>query len=420
MTTASKVSPRVASLTVVERLRESGYQALWAGGCVRDLLLGKEPKDYDVATNATPRQVRGLFRRTVAVGESFGVVIVIDPSGQDTEVATFRTDDQYVDGRRPVSVQFSTPQMDAQRRDFTINGMFLDPITDEILDYVEGKRDLDLRLLRAIGEPRQRFSEDKLRLLRAARFASTLGFDIEPETEEAAIAMADQIVVVSAERIKVELENMLTAPSRRDALKQLQKLGLLLPIFGELASGILETSAWDLTARVLGSLGERISFSLALAGLLASRPDTTAAADAESLCLALKCSNEERERAVWLVKHRHDLDDAPSRPLSFLKRLWAQPGAEELLLYSEALAKALTGKSEGVPYCRALLGDLADDEIRPPPLVNGNDLISAGLKPGPRFQTLLERIRDAQLDGEVTTHEQALALLKKIVEEKVS
>ena len=206
---------RAFAFEVVDRLQRAGHRALWAGGCVRDLLMDREPSDYDVATDATPDRVMGLFRRTIPVGVSFGVVRVLGPrEAGAVEVATFRSDGRYDDGRRPQSVTFGTPEADARRRDFTINGMFLDPVRDEILDLVGGKKDLEARVLRAIGDPIERFAEDKLRLLRAVRFAARLGFELEQSTKAAIASMAGEVRVVSAERIAEELRKMLVHPSR--------------------------------------------------------------------------------------------------------------------------------------------------------------------------------------------------------------
>ncbi|MFO0947633.1 MAG: hypothetical protein U1D30_17195 [Planctomycetota bacterium] len=294
--------------------------------------------------------------------------------------------------------------------------MFLDPISNEVLDFVGGRQDLEKRVLRAIGEPQRRFAEDKLRLLRAARFASTLGFEIDPATEQAALSMADQIVVVSPERIKAELENMFTASTRRDALRQLRNLGLFSPLFPELADRLSEKSLWSFTEKVFELLGNRTTFPSSIAGLLASWPEDSASALAEALCLRLRCSNEERQRAVWLVSRRTDLDHARGRSLAFLKRLWAHPDSMELLRYVESISRASGGNADDVEYCRSILGNLTDEEIAPTPLINGNDLIASGLKPGPRFQSLLEQIRDAQLNGEIRSRDEAIVLLKKFAD----
>ncbi len=238
MTTSSP--QREFAIEIVRKLRAAGYEALMAGGCVRDLLLGREPQDYDVATTARPEQVRTLFghRRTLAVGASFGVIVVLPPRGNDAgqvEVATFRTEGPYLDGRRPESVAFCTPEEDAQRRDFTINGMFYDPIETRVLDFVEGEADLAARVIRAIGDPHDRMREDKLRMLRAVRFTATLDFELDEVTAAAVREMADQITVVSAERIAQELRRMLVDAHRRRAVELCDDVGLLAVILPELA-----------------------------------------------------------------------------------------------------------------------------------------------------------------------------------------
>src|SRR5581483_10047645 len=235
MTTPGReLTEREFAVEVVRRLREAGHQALWAGGCVRDELLGLVPKDYDVATDATPEQVRRLFRRTVAVGAAFGVVQVLGPRPLSVEVATFRSDVSYSDGRRPDRVVFSSPREDAERRDFTINGMFFDPIENRLIDYVGGRQDLQARILRAIGDPLTRFGEDKLRMLRGVRMATRFGLTIDPATADAIRAMADQITIVSAERIADELRKLLVDPHRARGMNLMYDVGLVGPILPEL------------------------------------------------------------------------------------------------------------------------------------------------------------------------------------------
>lgn len=391
---------------VVARLRDAGHQALWAGGCVRDIVLGTEPSDYDVATSARPDQVMPLFRRTVPVGLSFGVVRVLGPAGaREVEVATFRTDGRYLDGRRPESVTFGTPEEDAARRDFTINGMFLDPLKEEVLDFVGGQADLQARLVRAIGDPFERFGEDKLRLLRAVRFAARFGFAIEARTRSAIMAMADAVQVVAVERIAQELRKMLEHERRSDAIGTAFETGLMTAVVPAL--GGLDAEARCEALRVLEHLGERPGFPLALAALLRS----LGASVVDEIGRGLKLSNEERERTVWLVEHQDALERPEELRLSRLKRLLAAPGSGDLLALGRAVALAGAGNLAGVTYCEAYRRDQPDGPLDPPALVSGADLIAAGLKPGPRFKALLESVRVMQLEGALTDREAALTWL---------
>jgi poly(A) polymerase len=422
---------------VVYRLRQAGFQALWAGGCVRDILLGLEPADYDVATDATPEQVmRGLPFRSLAIGVSFGVVRVRHPrrSGIEVEVATFRSDLAYVDGRRPTGVVFSSPELDAARRDFTINGMFMDPEGRRVIDYVGGRADLDAGVLRAIGDPAARFREDKLRLLRALRFAARFDLRIEPETLSALEAMAAEVVVVSPERIAQELRRMLVHRNRALAMNMAMDYGLIAAVLPPLAGekGLFEDKPgqprgdlWEHTLRVLDLLPENPSFALAFAALLhdvgkplarsmpsdrASRDDDEKAGGriADELCRGLKLSNAERERVVWLVVHHRDLRDAGALRESKLKRILAEPGVGELLALHRADALASTGDAKHVDFCEDYLRTEPSGPINPPPLLTGHDLVQHGLKPGAQFATILERVRDAQLEGRIASKGEAL------------
>ena len=405
MTTSSP--PREFAVEIVRKLRAAGHTALLAGGCVRDLLLGREPKDYDVATTARPEQVRDLFghRRTLAVGASFGVIVVVPPrdsgAGQ-VEVATFRTEGPYQDGRRPESVAFCTPEEDAQRRDFTINGMFYDPIEARVLDFVGGEVDLAARVLRAIGDPHARMREDKLRLLRAVRFTATLDFTLDETTAAAVREMASEIVVVSHERIAQELRRMLIDSHRRRAVELCADVGLLsviLPESSELAN--------DEPTLAMLSLLDVPSFELAFSALLHS---LTTKPTVHDVCRRLKLSNDETDRIVWLVAHQDDLADAPSQTLARLKRTLAHPYHDDLIALLRVKRLAHAADMQPVLFCDEYLTRTPLSVIDPPPLITGDDLKSLGLKPGPEFKTLLDAIRDAQLNGEITTHEQALAL----------
>ena len=437
MKPAHELTEREFAVGVVRRLREAGHQALWAGGCVRDELLGLVPKDYDVATDATPEQVRRLFRRTVAVGAAFGVIEVLGPRPLSVEVATFRSDVSYSDGRHPDRVVFSSPREDAERRDFTINGMFFDPIENTLIDYVGGQADLQARVLRAIGEPARRFTEDKLRMLRGVRIATRFGLSIDPATADATRAMARQITVVSAERIAEELRKLLVDPRRARGVNLMYELGLVEPILPELLpmkglpQGLPSAPAgdlWDHVMAVLDRLGGGASFPLAFAALLhdVGKPRVVARTAerytfyhhehvgrrvAADICLRLKTSNEERERVEWLVeKHQYLADARQMRPAK-LKPVLIHPGIEELLRLHEADALSSGRGLEHVDYCRQLLAQSAPEELNPPPLLTGDDLKRHGLEPGPQFKRLLDAVREAQLDGTITTKDQALALV---------
>ncbi len=424
MTTTS--DPRRAFATdVVARLQGAGFRALWAGGCVRDLILGEEPADFDVATDATPEQVSGLFRRTVLVGVSYGVVRVQGPPrAGEVEVATFRSDGAYLDGRRPESVTFSTPEADAARRDFTINGMFLNPIDGELLDFVGGRADLDAKVLRAIGDPAERFAEDKLRLLRAARFASRFGLNVDPATRAAIVAMAGEVTVVAAERIAQELRKMLVHPSRAVGMALAADLGLVAAILPDLealrgrASGEAGRDVpdpWHHTLAVLDALPSGLSFPLAFAALLleAGEGPGEASRVADRVARGLKLANAERERAVWLVAHHREPAGARSLRVSSRKRLLAQAGVGELLTLARAEAIASGKTADAVEDCETYRRTEPEGPMSPPPLLNGHDLSALGLRPGPGFKTLLDEVYDAQLDGDVRDKTEALEWVKQ-------
>jgi poly(A) polymerase len=437
MSTPTPEDLREFATQVVFRLRAAGHEALWAGGCVRDISLGLRPTDYDVATDARPEQVMELFRkRTVPVGESFGVVRVRGPhgSGLEVEVATFRSDGAYIDGRRPESVSFSSPRLDAERRDFTINGMFFDPESGTVIDYVGGQADLQDRVLRAIGDPSARFREDKLRLLRAARFAARFGLTFDPATRAALDAMAGEVSVVAAERIAQELRRMLVHESRARAMDLMMQTNLMAAVLPPVVAmkGIFqgkqvqpEGDLWDHVLLVLELLPAAPSFSLAFAALLhdVGKPATKAFHNgrysfhnheqvgreiADALCRRLKLSNSERERVTWLVGLHQYLGDAKRLREAKLKRILAMPGIGELLALHRADALASTGDTSQVEYCEYYLRNEPTGPIDPPPLISGHDLARHGLKPGPQFKVILEAVREAQLDALVGSKREAL------------
>jgi poly(A) polymerase len=441
------MTEREFALDVVKRLRGAGYQALWAGGCVRDELLGLTPNDYDVATDARPEEVRKLFRRTVPVGMSFGVVRVLGPRTPagtlEIEVATFRTDVSYTDGRHPDAVEFSTPQEDAQRRDFTLNGMFYDPLEERVIDYVGGREDLQAKVLRAIGDAAQRFAEDKLRMLRAVRIATRFDLSIEAATYTAIRAMADQLGVVSAERIADELRKLLVHPRRARGVGLLLDLGLAGGILPEVVAmkGLPQGppsaptgDLWDHVLRVLDLLGPAVSFELAFAALLhdVGKPRTVGRTPerytfyyhehvgkrlAEEIADRLRLSNAERERIAWLVEKHQVLCEARQMRTSKLKPLLAHPHIRELLALHRADALASGRSTDHVDYCEFLLREWPEEVLNPPPVITGHDLTKHGVEPGPVFKKLLDAVREAQLEGVLTTKKQALELVDRLLKE---
>jgi poly(A) polymerase len=395
---------REFAVDVVRRLRTAGHVAYWAGGCVRDRLLGKTPKDYDVATDARPDQVRSLFgpRKTIPVGESFGVIIVTGPkTASPIEVATFRSEGEYRDGRRPESVTFSTPQEDAQRRDFTINGMFFDPIDDRVLDFVGGQSDLEQGVIRAIGNPLHRMTEDKLRLLRTVRFATTLKFAIDPDTAAAVRTMASQLGVVSVERIAQELRKILIDSERVIGIRLCRELGLMDSILPELGS--TEDAA---TLAVLERL-EGPSFSLALAVLLRSLSDRENSSSPIDACRRLKLSNDETDAVRWLHANAETLAGIDLLSDAALKRLMAHPQFDQLLRCLDAQAGIDATHRAALDTFRQRTAPWTASDIDPPQLLNGNDLIRLGMRPGPMMKSMLIAIRDAQLNGALRTADEA-------------
>jgi tRNA nucleotidyltransferase/poly(A) polymerase len=440
------------AVQIVRRLRERGFEAFWAGGCVRDHLLGRVAKDFDVATSAKPDEIRELFgrRRTIAVGAAFGVIAVLGPPGAgQVEVTTFRRDSTYLDGRHPEHVTFTNAAEDAARRDFTINGLFYDPEAREVIDYVGGQLDLEAGIIRAIGEPRARFIEDKLRLLRAVRFATTFDFRLDPATAAAVREMAPEIAVVSAERIAQELRRMLVVPSRARGIELLRETELLptvlpelLPLVGlaveseETANAaphsdskrVLPVDRWRATLAVLDRLIEP-EFPLALAALLhqigwpavsgeaaddVSRdPQGAGAALTRAIGRRLRLSNREIDLATWLVREQSSLVGARTLAWPTLQRRLIHADIRELIELHRAIATAHGATRDDVEHCRKLL-ERPSAELNPPPLLTGDDLIAHGLRPGATFPVLLDQVRDAQLLGEIGTRADALALVDRL------
>jgi tRNA nucleotidyltransferase/poly(A) polymerase len=408
MTRRPPRSARQAALQIVRNLRREGFTALFAGGCVRDMLMGHRPSDYDVATDATPEQIIPLFRRTQKVGVQFGVVIVgVGPHW--IEVATFRSDLRYEDGRRPAQICYSNPREDALRRDFTINGMFFDPLSREVIDYVGGRRDLEGRLVRAIGEPSRRFSEDHLRLLRAVRFAARLGFRIEPATLTAIKEKAAAIARISPERIYGELQEILTPPTRAAGWAGLIEANLL-PHLWQGASHLVDHA--DIIGKRLAALPRDVSIELSLAAVLLPLPD----AEVRAACRALRTSNETRDTTAWLCHHLTDVAEPDRLTLADLKLLMAHESFADLLLL---LASDLTARGASLTPHRRLVrraSAIPKNEIAPPPLLTGHDLTAMHVTQGPVFGRILKRVYYAQLNGEIRERAAAKALARHLLE----
>lgn len=423
---------------IVQRLTEAGHEAYFAGGCVRDVLLGKVPHDFDIATSARPEQVQALFPRTIPVGAQFGVIIVVE-GGQEYQVATFRSDGDYLDGRRPEHVTFTTAQGDAQRRDFTVNGLFFDPLKNEVLDFVEGRRDLASEILRAIGEPAERFREDKLRVLRGVRFAATLGFEIEPTTWDAIRAGAKTIHEVSAERIREELVKIFTSPARVRGFDLLDGSGLLEEILPEVSAlkGCEqppefhpEGDVFVHTRLMLSLLQEEVSAPLVLAVLFhdIGKPPTmqvdetgrirfnghesVSAKMTTDIMRRLKFSNDDIEATVEMVQNHMVFKDVQNMRVARLKRFMARPTFEDELELHRVDCQGSHGMLDNLVFLKARQEDFANEPLIPPPLVTGNDLIGLGWKPGPKFKEVLDAVQTRQLEGSLLHREEALAWIK--------
>ena len=428
-----------AAVEIVTRLRAAGYLAYFVGGCVRDLLLGRQPKDFDVATSAPPDQVLTLFEKTFAVGAHFGVVLVC--SGEIvTEVATFRSDGAYSDGRRPDAVQFSaSPEEDVKRRDFTINGMMLDPVDNSVLDFVGGKKDLDAGLIRAIGDPVERFTEDKLRLLRGVRFAARFAFELEPSTARAMEQLAPAVDQVSRERVREELTRMLTEGHARRAFELLDATGLLAQVLPEVVKmkGVAqppqyhpEGDVWVHTLLLLDGLPAGCPMALAWAALLhdVGKPATFRVAPdrirfdghvdvgvriAEEICRRLRFPNYETEQILSLIANHMRFADVQKMKESTLKRFFRLQHFDQHLALHRLDCLASHGSLELYDFARQRFETLPEEQVRPHLLLSGKDLIEAGYRPGPQFSKMLALAEDAQLEGVVHTREQALELVRE-------
>ncbi|MFW6162800.1 MAG: CCA tRNA nucleotidyltransferase [Planctomycetota bacterium] len=421
---------------IVQELSDAGHEALFAGGCVRDMLRGEEPHDYDVATDATPDEVQGLFERTVPVGRQFGVVLVL--LGDDQfEVATFRAEAGYSDGRHPDDVVFADARADALRRDFTINGLFYDPLAETLIDYVGGEADIEAGVVRAIGDPAERFAEDALRMMRAVRFTARFGYRLEPATRTALEARAADIAKVSGERLREELGRILTGPNRGDALELLRTTGLLRVVLPEVEAMAgceqpdefhPEGDVFTHTCLCLDELREP-SVPLAVGTLLhdVGKPLTRREADrvrfnqhdkvgaqvARDICRRLRFSSADTAHIVDLVaKHMRFMAVREMRE-SRLKRLLRNPYIDDHLELHRVDCVASHGDLGNYDFCRQKKEGLKDEEIRPPRLLTGDDLIDMGYAPGPLFSEILERVEDAQLEGEVESKDEATALVHR-------
>ncbi len=397
------LSARQAMLRVIKRLHQSGCEALLAGGCVRDMLLGRTPKDYDIATNAVPETVTELFGRTLTVGAQFGVVVVL-VGGRQVEVATFRSDISYHDGRRPEKVVFTDARTDAERRDFTINGMFFDPLTEKVIDYVGGQKDLQKGVIRAIGDPNARFNEDHLRMLRAIRFAGRFDFSIEKATWQAMVKYASKIKRVSAERIAMELEHILVDPNRARGMHLTLESGLLKHIFTSIEPGRLEFGI-----EILQRLPNRCSFALVLAALLTKCEPKTVS----QICRDLRASNDLRKQTRWLVENRTRLLENMPLTKGRLKKWLAEPLFEPLMLLERCYLNANNQSDAPLRQLRRQIKKLGDEPIVPPRLLDGHELIRLGAAPGPMVGRLAEELYLVQLENQVKTKTQARQWVKK-------
>ena len=442
-------SPKAIEATrIAQSLRQHGYSAYLVGGCVRDLLLDREPADYDVATSATPQEVIRIFPQTFAVGAQFGVVLV--PVFRDTdageranyaiEVATFRSDGAYSDGRHPDEVQFSKDaRMDVQRRDFTINGLLLDPDTREVLDYVGGREDLKQGIIRTIGQAHQRFAEDKLRMLRAVRFAARFGYSIDDHTFAAIRELAPQIHQVSHERVRDEILKMLTEGHARRAFELLDQTNLLEQVLPEIKKmqGVAqppqyhpEGDVWIHTLMLLEGLPAGCSKTLALGALLhdVGKPPTFRVAPdrirfdghaeigtkmAAEICRRFRLSNDDTGQVLSLVANHMRFGDVLRMKDSTLKRFFRLPQFDQHLELHRLDCQSSHRDLSLYEFAKEKFQTLPAEQIRPTPLITGTDLIAAGYKPGPMFKELLTAVEDAQLDGKISTKEEAMELVRE-------
>ncbi len=429
------MSKKESALQIIRTLRKEGCQAYFVGGCVRDLLLKKNPKDFDIATDAVPKRVASLFPKTVPVGAQFGVMLVIE-GGESFEVATFRADKGYRDGRHPVGVRFTDAKEDALRRDFTVNGLFFDPLTRQVMDWVEGKKDLKKKIIRAIGDPKKRFMEDKLRMLRAIRFASVLGFKIEPKTFSAVKKLAKNIREVSQERVRDELVKMFTGPHPALALELLDKSGLLPEVLPEVQKmkGVRQPKAFHpegdvfVHTKLLMKQLENASPVLAFGCLLhdVGKPATFRRADrirfnghdrvgariTEKVLERLHFSNELKDQIVACVEGHMRFKDVRSMRESTLKKFMQRQTFETELEQHRIDCLASHGDLTNWRFLKKKARQFTKEDIKPKPLINGKDLLTLGYAEGPLIGKILRTAEEAQLENKISDKEQALEFVK--------
>ncbi|PYJ16037.1 MAG: phosphohydrolase [Verrucomicrobia bacterium] len=424
---------------IAAHLRESGHIAYFAGGCVRDIVRGQTPKDFDIATDAKPENVQKLFPRTYAVGAHFGVILVLE-NGFQFEAATFRSDEAYIDGRHPSAVHFSSPEEDAKRRDFTINGMFYDPVAEEVIDFVGGRADIAAKLVRAIGDAAQRFAEDRLRMLRAVRFATVLGYKIDSQTWDALVANAASVNKISAERIREELARIFLSPNRMRGWDLLDSSGLMRAILPEIDAmkGCKqpeqfhpEGDVFEHTRLMLQFLPEKVSVPLVFSVLLhdVAKPrtavvdetgrirfnghDRIGAEMTEEIMRRLRFSGAEIDATVEMVRQHMVFKDVPKMRVAKLRRFMARPTFDDELELHRVDCEGSHRMLDNYEILLRKRDEFANEPIVPPPLVRGDDLIALGLKPGPKFGKILEAIETRQLEGNLRSREEALDWLKR-------
>ncbi len=410
----AKEADKATALWVLKSLRRAGHQALLAGGSVRDMLLGQRCHDYDVATSATPQQVQKIFRRVLMIGAKFGVAMVVK-SGRVVEVATFRSDLSYTDGRRPDGVKFSSPKEDALRRDFTINGMFYDPIADEVIDYVSGQADLRAGIVRTIGKPNERFAEDYLRMMRAVRFAVRLNFKIEPATSRAIRQCAPKITQISGERIFDELQKIFSTRGAWAGLTLLAELGLAEHVLPELFNSENNDSqtGWADGLRRLEALAESCDVTLSFGAMLMDLPAVTIS----RIVRRWGQSNELKTALKFFAEHRDAWQEAADCCLCDFKRLLADANWTRLKKLWAVRERLATGDTHQSRRIARRAGGLAPEQISPQPFVTGDDLLKMSLSEGPKLGRIIKQLYDAQLDETITTRKQALAEARKLVAE---